>query len=100
RGKPPMSLLTFDNPVFRWYAVAATIMIVKMMSQAWITVFRMSKVKGGFRYPEDAQKGAVNPNPRPGQLLLNEYVDRSRRMLRLCALTLGSLLRRSHGAIT
>jgi glutathione S-transferase len=75
-----MSLLTFDNPVFRCYAIAATIMIVKMMSQAWITVFRMSKVKGGFRYPEDAQKGAVNPNPRPDQLLPNEYVERSRRM--------------------
>jgi len=75
-----MSLLTFDNPSFRWYAIAATIMIVKMMSQAWITVFRMLKVNGGFRYPEDAQKGPANPDPRPGQLLLNEYVERSRRM--------------------
>ncbi|HEY7297774.1 MAG TPA: MAPEG family protein [Xanthobacteraceae bacterium] len=75
-----MSLLTFDNPSFRWYAIAATIMIVKMMSQAWITVFRMLKVNGGFRYPEDAQKGPANPDPRPGQLLFNEYVERSRRM--------------------
>jgi glutathione S-transferase len=75
-----MSLLTFDNPVFRWYAAAATILIVKMMSQAWITVFRMLKVNGGFRYPEDTQKGPANPNPRPDQLLPNEYVERSRRM--------------------
>jgi uncharacterized MAPEG superfamily protein len=75
-----MSQLTFDNPVFRWYAIAAVIMIVKMMSQAWITVFRMLKVNGGFRYPEDARKGPANPNPRPDQLLPNEYVERSRRM--------------------
>jgi glutathione S-transferase len=75
-----MNMLTFDNPVFRWYAVAAAIMIVKMMSQGWITVFRMMKVNGGFRYPEDAKKGAANPNPRPDQLLPNEYVQRSRRM--------------------
>jgi glutathione S-transferase len=75
-----MNLLTFDNPVFRWYAAAAVIMIVKMMSQAWITVFRMMKVNAGFRYPEDAQKGPANPNPRPDQLLPNEYVERSRRM--------------------
>jgi glutathione S-transferase len=75
-----MSLLTFDNPVFRWYAIAAAIMIIKMMSQAWITVFRMLKVNGGFRYAEDARQGPGNPNPRPDQLLPNEYVERSRRM--------------------
>ena len=75
-----MNLLTFDNPVFRWYAVAAAIMIVKMMSQAWITVFRMLKVNGGFRYPEDLQKGPANPSPRPNQLVPDEYVERSRRM--------------------
>jgi len=75
-----MSLLTFDNPAFRWYAAAAAIMTLKMMLQAWITVFRMLKVNGGFRYPEDAQKGPANPNPRPEQLLPNEYVERSRRM--------------------
>ena len=39
-----MSLLTFDNPVFRYYAIAAALMIVKMMSQGWITVFRMIRV--------------------------------------------------------
>ena len=75
-----MSLLTFDNPVFRYYAVAAALMIVKMMSQGWITVFRMMKVKGGYRYPEDALRSLGNPHPSPEQLLSNEYVERSRRM--------------------
>ena len=49
-----MNLLTFDNPAFRYYAIAAALMIVKMMSQGWITVFRMITVKSGYRYPEDA----------------------------------------------
>ena len=75
-----MSLLTLDNPVFRYFAFAAAIMIVKMMSQGWITVYRMIKVNGGFRYPEDAQQGLANPHPSPAQLLPNEYVERSRRM--------------------
>jgi glutathione S-transferase len=75
-----MNLLTFNNPVFAYYAIAASIMIVKMMSQGWITVFRMMKANGGFRYPEDVRKGPANPNPAPGQLLPNEYVERSRRM--------------------
>ena len=75
-----MSLLTFDNPVFGYFAVAAALMIVKMMSQGWITVFRMMKVNGGFRYPEDARQSLTNSHPSPGQLLPNEYVERSRRM--------------------
>jgi glutathione S-transferase len=75
-----MSLLTFDNPVFRYYAIAAALMIVKMMSQGWITVYRMLKINGGFRYPEDTRKSLANPNPSPEQLLPNEYVERSRRM--------------------
>jgi uncharacterized MAPEG superfamily protein len=75
-----MNLLTLDNVVFRYYAVAAAVMIVKMMSQGWITVFRMMRVNGGFRYPEDARKSLANPHPSPDQLLSNEYVERSRRM--------------------
>jgi glutathione S-transferase len=75
-----MSLLTFDNPVFCHYAIAAALMIVKMMSQGWITVFRMIKVGGGYRYEEDAQRSPTNPDPSPEQLLPNEYVERSRRM--------------------
>ena len=75
-----MNLLTFDNPDFRYYAIAAALMIVKMMSQGWITVFRMLTVKGGYRYPEDAQRSLANHHPNPEQLLPNEYVERSRRM--------------------
>jgi|SRR5271166_1505697 len=71
-----MNLLTFENPVFSCYALAAALLIVKMMSQGWITVFRMFKVNGGFRYPEDARKSLANPDPSPGQLLPNEYVER------------------------
>ena len=36
--------------------------------------------KGGFRSPEDIKKSPLNPNPNEGQLSLNEYVDRSRRL--------------------
>jgi len=75
-----MSLLTFDNPVFGYFAVAAALMIVKMMSQGWITVFRMMKVNGGFRYAEDARQSLTNPHPSLEQLLPDEYVERSRRM--------------------
>jgi uncharacterized MAPEG superfamily protein len=75
-----MNLLTFDNPIFCHYAIAAALMVVKMMSQGWITVFRMIKVRGGYRYEEDAQRSPTNPHPSPEQLLPNEYVERSRRM--------------------
>lgn len=75
-----MSPLTFDNPVFGYYAIAAALMVVKMMSQGWITVFRMIRVNGGFRYPEDARRSLTNPSPDPAQLLPNEWVERSRRM--------------------
>jgi glutathione S-transferase len=75
-----MNQLTFENPVFASYALAAGLLILKMMSQGWITVFRMIKVNAGFRYPEDARKSLANPNPSPDQLLPNEYVERSRRI--------------------
>jgi uncharacterized MAPEG superfamily protein len=75
-----MNLLTFDNPVFGYFAVAASLMILKMMSQGWITVFRMIKVSGGFRYPEDTRQSLANPHPSKEQLPPNEYVERSRRM--------------------
>ena len=74
------ALLSLDNPVFHTYALAATIMILKLMIQPWITVQRMMKVRAGFRSPEDARKTPLNPNPVEGQLEANEYVERSRRM--------------------
>ena len=75
-----IALLTFDNPVFRTYALAATIMLLKLMLQPWMTVVRMMQVQAGFRSPEDAKKSPLNPSPAPGQLEVNEYVDRSRRL--------------------
>ena len=72
--------LSIDNPVFHTYLLAASIMLLKLMIQPWITVQRMMKVHAGFRSPEDAKQSPINPNPVPGQLEVNEYVDRSRRM--------------------
>ena len=39
--------LSFENPVFHTYMIAAAIMILKLMIQPWITVQRMMKVGGG-----------------------------------------------------
>jgi glutathione S-transferase len=71
---------SFDDPLFRVYAISAATMAILMASQAWITVYRMMKVKGGFRSPEDVKKSPFNPNPSPDQTQPNEYVERSRRM--------------------
>ena len=75
-----IAILSLDNPVFQTYLLAASIMILKLMIQPWITVQRMMKVRAGFRSPEDAKKSPINPEPVEGQLEVNEYVDRSRRM--------------------
>lgn len=72
--------LSWDNPVFLAYALAASIMLLKLALQPWMTVYRMMKVSGGFRSPEDAKKSPLNPHPEPTQLEPNEYVERSRRM--------------------
>jgi len=74
------ALLSLDNPVFHAYAVAAGIMILKLMLQPWMTVLRMTKAGGGYRSPEDAKRSPLNPNPVAGQLDVNEYVERSRRI--------------------
>jgi len=74
------AILSLENPVFFMYVLAASIMLLKLLLQPWMTVFRMMKVRGGFRSPEDAKKSPLNPNPEPGQLEPNEYVERSRRM--------------------
>jgi glutathione S-transferase len=74
--------MTLQNPILATYAVAATLMILKLMLQGWITVFRMVKAKGGFLNPEDANAGPANPQPRPGQLDPDDYVERSRRIHR------------------
>lgn len=70
------------DPVFATYVVAASIMVLKLMGQGWMTVVRMMKVGGGFLNPEDANAGLANPKPRAGQLDPDDYVERSRRMHR------------------
>jgi len=72
--------LSLENPVLHLYMLAASIMILKLMIQPWITVQRMLKVGAGFRSPEDAKKSPINPHPQEGQTDVNEYVDRSRRI--------------------
>lgn len=75
-----MPELTFQNPVFAAYAIAAALMGLKLMGQGWITVAQMFKVGGGFLNPEDKAKGLANPKPREGQLDKHEPVERSRRL--------------------
>lgn len=77
-----MAELSTDNPVFVTYMITAALMILKIMGQGWMTVYRMMKSDSGLVSPEDIQVGAFNKNPRPEQLALNDYVDRSRRMHR------------------
>jgi glutathione S-transferase len=75
-----MENLSFQNPLFNTYAIAACIMILKAVMMSWLTVVRMMQVNGGFRSPEDIRKTILNPNPSPEQLNPNEYVDRIRRI--------------------
>jgi glutathione S-transferase len=77
-----MAALSMENPVFVSYMIAASIMILKLMGQGWMTVFRMLKSDAGMLNPEDLLPGPTNRNPRPEQLLANDYVERSRRMQR------------------
>ena len=74
------TLFSLDNPVFQTYLIAASIMLLKLMLQPWMTVYRMLKVDAGFRNPEDLKQSPLNRNPNPTQTDLNEYVDRSRRI--------------------
>ncbi|HKJ27212.1 MAG TPA: MAPEG family protein [Anaerolineales bacterium] len=73
-------VLNLNNPVLATYMVTASMMLLKLMLQPWVTVWRMMKVRGGFRSPEDLKKTPLNPAPDPSQLEPNEYVERSRRM--------------------
>lgn len=72
--------ISYSDPLLKVYAIAASIMILKAVMMSWLTVYRMMKVNGGFRSPEDVKKTLLNPNPSEGQLAPNEYVDRIRRI--------------------
>lgn len=75
-------MLSLDDPVIATYAVASALLVLKVMGQGWMTVYRLMKVQAGFASPEDLRPGRLNPNPNPAQLEANDYVDRSRRMHR------------------
>lgn len=77
-----MDAFSLENPVFRIYAIAASLMILKMLGHAYLVVFRMIRVNGGFVNPEDTRKTPLNPNASPTQTDANEYVERARRMHR------------------
>jgi len=75
-----MDRLSLQDPLLATYAIAASIMILKAIGMSWLTVYRMMKVNGGYRSPEDLRKTRLNPDPDPGQTAPNEYVERIRRI--------------------
>jgi len=77
-----MGALSTQNPVFVTYMITGAIMVLKIMGQGWMTVYRMLKSNSGLVSPEDLQVGLINKHPNPEQLEINDYVDRSRRMHR------------------
>jgi glutathione S-transferase len=79
-GGHPMAAISLQNPLFATYAIAATLMILKVVAMSWLTVARMMRVNSGFRSVEDLRKTPLNPSPDPKQLEPNEYVDRIRRI--------------------
>jgi len=77
-----MDAFSLENPIFRIYVIAASLMILKMLGHAYLVVFRMLRVNGGFVNPEDTKKTLLNPNASATQTDANEYVERARRMHR------------------
>ncbi len=76
------SMLSMENPVFVSYAIAAALMILKIMGQGWMTVVLMLKTDAGLLNPEDLRPSPANRSPRPEQLDPHPVVERSRRMQR------------------
>ena len=76
------TIFAFENPVFQTYAIAAALIILKLSLHSYFTVFRMIKSNGGMLNPEDLNKTVMNPDPSPGQIEPNDYVERTRRMHR------------------
>ncbi len=74
--------LSMENPVFAAYAIAAALMILKLLGQGWFTVVLMIRTDAGLLNPEDLRPTPANRNPRPEQLEPNPSVERSRRMQR------------------
>jgi len=77
-----MSQYQLDNPVFYHFAIAAALMVLKIMGQGWMSVYRLMRSNSGLASPEDLRPGMLNPKPSADQLDVNDYVDRSRRIHR------------------
>jgi len=77
-----MQEIGFESPIFVTYAVASALMVLKVMGQGWMTVYRMLRSNSGLASPEDLRAGPINKKPDPSQLEVNDYVDRSRRLHR------------------
>ena len=75
-----MDTLSLQDPLFATYAIAASLMILKTVGMAWLTVYRMMSEKGGYRSPEDLRRTPLNPSPDPQQRAPNERVERVRRI--------------------
>jgi len=75
-----MNSLNLANPVFAAYVICAALLVLKMVAMSWLTVYRMIRINGGMRNPEDANPGLANPQPRAGQLDPVDYVERVRRV--------------------
>jgi uncharacterized MAPEG superfamily protein len=76
------SMLSMENPIFVAYAIAAALMVLKIMGQGWMTVVLMTRTDAGLVSPEDLRRTVANKNPRPEQLEPHPDVERSRRMHR------------------
>lgn len=79
-GRDQLDKMSLHDPLFTTYVIAASLMILKAVAMAWLTVIRMMEVKGGYRSPEDLKRTPLNPAPDPAQLLPNERVERIRRI--------------------
>jgi len=75
-----MPALSYQDPLFATYAIAACLMILKAVAMSWLTVVRMMQIKGGYRSPEDLRQTRLNPSPNPAQLAPDERVERIRRI--------------------
>ncbi|PSM18120.1 MAPEG family protein [Nitratireductor sp. StC3] len=75
-----MQLLSLSDPVLATYAIAASLMILKVVAMSWLTVVRMKQENAGLRAPEDLKPTRLNPRPDPTQLHPNERVERIRRI--------------------
>lgn len=77
-----MQNLVTDNPAFATYVIVSALLVIKIMGQGWMTIYRMIRCDGGLVSPEDLRPGPFNKNPDPAQMEQNDYVERSRRMHR------------------